>query len=143
NRIRHGRSGFEVVTPLRLAGGGAVLVNRGWLDSVRDVPTPAGQLQLEGVERKRIPRVLEAAPEQGGRLRQNLDIAQFAAETRLPLEPRVIEQHSSAADGLLREWPVAQFGAEKSAAYALQWYSLAALAAVLGLVFGFRRDPAR
>src|SRR6478672_5906356 len=31
NRIHEGRAGFEVVTPLRLPDGGAVLVDRGWV----------------------------------------------------------------------------------------------------------------
>ena len=51
----------------------------------------------------------------------------------------MIEQHSSAPDGLARDWPPHEAGAEKNEAYAFQWYALAALAAVLGLVFSFRR----
>src|ERR1700740_2427469 len=33
NKLRHGRAGYEVVTPLRLAEGIHVLVNRGWIEA--------------------------------------------------------------------------------------------------------------
>ena len=62
------------------------------------------------------------------------------AETGLVLQPRVIEQHSAAPDGLARDWPPHESGAEKNEGYALQWYSLAALAVVLALVLSFRKD---
>ena len=142
NRFRHGRPGYEVITPLRLESGRGVLVNRGWLEKP-EVGTPPGTVTVEGVFVPRVPRVMEAGPEKTGRVRQNVDIAAYAAETGLALEPRVLEQHSSAPDGLTREWPSAGPGAEKNAAYALQWYSLAALAAVLGLIFCFRRETAQ
>jgi surfeit locus 1 family protein len=72
-------------------------------------------------------------------VRQSLEVAAFAGETGLRLQPRVIEQHSSLPDGLLREWPRHDEGIEKHESYALQWYSLAVLAAVLGVVFSFRK----
>ncbi|MGQ0652666.1 MAG: SURF1 family protein [Betaproteobacteria bacterium] len=143
NRLRHGRPGYEIVTPLRLRGGAShVLVNRGWLAAGTALPqvrTPEGPVTVEGVAVKRLARVLDPGGGAKGPVRQNLDIGEFAAETRLALEPRVIEQHSSAPDGLLREWPRPDAGADKNEAYALQWYSLAALAGALGLAFGFRR----
>jgi len=43
----------------------------------------------------------------------------------------------------LREWPRPDAGIEKHQSYSFQWYSLAALAVVLGIVFSFRkRAPA-
>jgi cytochrome oxidase assembly protein ShyY1 len=72
-------------------------------------------------------------------VRQNLDIAAYAAETGLPLQPFVVEQHSDTRDGLRREWPRPDLGIEKHESYSLQWYSFAALAIVLAVVFSFRR----
>src|ERR1043165_4991171 len=138
NRFHRGRAGYEVVTPMRMENGRSVLVNRGWSEKP-EARTPSGMVSVEGAWAPRVPRVMEVRPDTGGHVRQNLEVAAYAAETGLVLEPRVIEQHSSAPDGLLREWPSPGAGAEKNAAYALQWYSLAALAAVLGLVFCFRR----
>lgn len=146
NKVRHGRAGYEVVMPLRMAGSDQfVLVNRGWTpaparrERLPEVRTPAGSVSLEGVVRAHFPRLLEVRPQEGERVRQTLDIESYQAETGLALVPYYIEQHSQTPDGLVREWQRPDAGVEKHDAYALQWYSLAALAVVLGLVFSFRR----
>lgn len=146
NKLRDRRPGYEVVTPLKLANSADhVLVNRGWVaapptrDVLPEVRTPSGTVRIEGVALERLPRLLAAGP-QGGKVRQTLDIAEYAAETGLRLQPRIIEQHSQLADGLLREWPRADAGVGKHESYALQWYSLAVLAGALGVVFSFRKS---
>jgi surfeit locus 1 family protein len=145
NKTRHGRYGFEVVTPLRLRSSDAhVLVNRGWLeggsarDAVPEVPTPAGNVRIEGLALERLPRLLKLE-KASGKVRQTIDIESYAVETGLRLEPRIIEQHSALPDGLARDWPPREAGAQKSEAYALQWYSLAALAIVLFVVLSFKK----
>lgn len=148
NKLRGGRVGYEVVTPLRLAEGIHVLVNRGWVaaapqrEKLPEVTTPRGRVRVEGVVLARLPQPLKLGEDAKGPVRQHLELKAFAAETGLPLQAFVIEQHAGPADGLLREWPRPEAGAEKNDAYALQWYSLAALALVLGLVFGFRKREA-
>ena len=146
NRLRGGRPGYEVVTPLRLDGT-CVLVNRGWVEAGKSrdlapsVPAPGGEVRVEGLALAHLPHVLELG-RSGGKVRQNLDIASFEKETGLRLQPIVIEQHSSAPDGLLREWPRPDAGVEKHQSYALQWYSLAGLAAVIFVVLSFQRAGA-
>jgi cytochrome oxidase assembly protein ShyY1 len=147
NKLRQGKPGYEVVTPLRLPGGDLhVLVNRGWVqapptrDVLPEVRTPSGEVRIEGVALEHLPRLLNLDPNEKGRVRQNVDLPAFAAETGLRLEPRIIEQHSTTDDGLLREWPRLDTGVEKNESYALQWYSFAALAVILALVFSFRKN---
>lgn len=146
NKLRGGRVGYEVVTPLRLADSEwHVLVDRGWIAapssraSLPEVRTPANDLEIDGIALERLPHALEAGAVPRGRVRQNVDIAAFAAETGLRLEPLVIEQHSESHDGLLRDWPRPDFGVEKHESYALQWYSFAALAIILLIVLSTRR----
>jgi cytochrome oxidase assembly protein ShyY1 len=121
-----------------------VLVNRGWVaapatrDQLPDVRTPAGEVRVDGIVLERIPRAFSAGPS-AGRVRQNLDVAEYGAETGLQFLPLVIEQRSDLDDGLVREWPRADFGVEKHESYALQWYSFAALAVVLAVALSFRR----
>ena len=147
------RPGFEVLIPLRLegAGGRAVLVNRGWLprdpaDRTRIAPytTPAGEVQVEGMAVPHASRVFslgskDGADEVGQRLRQNIDLDAFSREIGVPLQPFVVEQQSDAQDGLARDWPRADLGADRNYGYAFQWFAMAA--AVLGLmvVYGVRR----
>ena len=149
NRLRRGRPGYEVVTPLALAGSEwHVLVNRGWIAAppsrmvVPEVRTPADEQRVEGIALERLPHALQAGSAPTGRVRQNLDIGAFAAETGLRLQPLVIEQHSDADDGLARDWPRPDLGIERHESYALQWYLFAGLAIVLFAVLSFRRVPA-
>ena len=148
NKLRGGRPGYEVVTPLHLAGSDLhVLVDRGWIAApasratLPDVRTPAGELEVGGIALDRLPHALEAGAASPGSVRQNLDIAAFAAETKLRLAPLVIEQHSETPDGLSRDWPRPDFGIEKHESYSLQWYSFAALAIILLIVLSLRRAP--
>jgi surfeit locus 1 family protein len=144
NKLRHGRPGYEVVTPLRLDGT-YVLVNRGWVPAGKSrevlpqITAPSGEVRVEGLALARIAHALELGPGAPGKVRQNIDLPAFEKETGLRLQPIVIEQHSSAPDGLLREWPRPDVGIEKHESYALQWYSLAGLAVVLFAVLSFRR----
>ncbi|MDH4190672.1 MAG: SURF1 family protein [Betaproteobacteria bacterium] len=147
-KIRNGRLGFEVLTPLRLAEGNLhVLVNRGWIavgakfDVPPEIRTPQGSLRIEGIALERLPQAWEAA--QGGRqgkVWQNLRIEEFRAVSGLAVQPLIIEQRSEVDDGLARNWPRVDSGAQKNEMYALQWYSLAALAVILFLVLSLRRE---
>src|SRR3954465_10851157 len=147
NKLRRGRPGYEVVTPLRLDGV-CVLVNRGWVEAGRtravlpQVPAPAGEVRVEGLGLARLAHALELGVPEPGKVRQNVDLSAFEKETGLRLQPIVIEQHSPAPDGLTRDWPRPDTGIDKHESYALQWYSLAALAAVLFVALSFRRAGA-
>lgn len=147
NRLREGRPGFEVITPLRLAGESTVvLVNRGWLPlgerragMVPQVITPAAPVRLSGVVIPRIDRVFAPGEMPSGPVRLNLDVAEYGGETGLPLLPVVVEQHSDSADGLARHWPSPDAGAERNISYAWQWYSFGLLAAILFVVLSMEK----
>ncbi len=144
------RAGFQILTPLRLSDGGAVLVLRGWLprdaqDRTRIAPfqTPPGEVTVEGTALAAVPRVYslgqDASAEAGRKIRQNIDLAAFSREIDTPLLPVVVEQTSDTGDGLARDWAPADFGADRHYGYAAQWFGLAALTVVLVAVLGWRR----
>ncbi len=148
NRARNGRPGYEVLTPLRIKGTDRhVLVLRGWVaggatrDAIPAFGTPRGEYEIEGLAIPGFSRVLEP-PGTGaqGRVRQNMTIEGFAVLSGLSMVPVAIEQHSDMADGLVRNWPRADSGADKNTAYAMQWYAFAMLAVVLAVVLSFRRQ---
>ncbi|WP_409520044.1 SURF1 family protein [Pulveribacter sp.] len=161
NRQMYGRPGFFVLTPLRLAlpagagQGAVVLVQRGWvprdfLDRTRlpEVATPPGEVQLPGRVAGPPSRLYEfQAPAGTGpgssRIRQNLDVAAFAAETGLPLLPLSVVQTGAGADGLSRDWPAVDNGVDKHYGYAFQWFGLCALVAILYVWFQLVRRFAR
>ena len=146
NKVMHGAAGYHVVTPLKLESGGVhVLVDRGWIEAgdrskLPDVPTPESVQTIEGVAVVPGTRFLELAPEaDSGRLRQNLVVSREEKRLGLSLQPFVIEQTSDARDGLVRAWDRPDTGVDRHRSYALQWYSFAALAAVLYVALGFKR----
>lgn len=153
NRPMDGRVGFFVVTPLKLAGRDeAVLVQRGWVprnaaqrDALPPVDTPAGEVHITGRLAATPSRVYALGPaEQGGAIRQNVDLSAFAAETGLRLLPLVLLQTDDASapaapagtDGLRRHWPAPAVDLHKHYGYAFQWFALAAL--ILGLYVWFQ-----
>jgi surfeit locus 1 family protein len=150
NKLRHGRPGYEVVQPLRLAGGKHVLVNRGWTaagatrEQLPAVRTPAGEVALQGVRLDHFPRAFEpAGTKRAGNVWQNASVEEFAAWSGLALEPTVFEQHSALDDGLVRDWPRPDAGVAMHESYALQWYSLAALSLVLFIALNLKIDKRR
>jgi surfeit locus 1 family protein len=143
NRPYNDQAGFYVVMPFKLADGGYVLVNRGWLprnaeDRTAMAPyaTPPGDIEIEGIARADASRAFELG--QGGsapheRIRQNLDVGAYAAETGLPLQPFVIQQTSDDGDKLVRDWPAPTMDVERNYGYMLQWWGMAAAALAFGL----------
>lgn len=82
-------------------------------------------------------KLYEFAASPSGPIRQNLDLAQWRAETGLALLEIAVRQTGAPSDGLLRDWPEAASGAEKNYGYAVQWWALSGLIAVLYVWFQF------
>lgn len=155
NRQLDGRSGFFLLTPLRLTDGAVVLVNRGFaerdpLDRLRLPPVarPEGEVTVDGLAVQQPPRVLrlgDEPPGQQGRpvIWQNLDFEAFERATGLRAARWVVQQSGSGEDGVLRRWVPPNAGADKHRGYALQWFALAALITALAAYFGYRALPRR
>ena len=145
NRQMQGKPGFYVVTPLRLEGSGrAVLVQRGWAprnfqdrQKLPAVTTPAGVVEVAGRMAPPPAKLYELGGAGSGPIRQNLDLAQFRAETRLDLLELTVQQAGVPTEGLLRDWPQAASGVEKHYGYAFQWWALSGLIAILYAWFQF------
>ena len=146
NKVYRGRPGYFVVTPLRLPGSKLhVLVNRGWVaagarrEDLPAVTTPSGEIQVEGLGLEHAPRVLVAGGHPTGRVWQGLSFDEFSQWSGLALQPVFLEQHSPIADGLVRDWPKADYGIDKHTSYAIQWYLIAAFSIVVFIVLSFER----
>jgi surfeit locus 1 family protein len=144
NRPMNAKPGFWVMTPLQLTGSGqAVLVQRGWIardfeDRARLSPieTPPYTVTIVGRMAPAPAKLYAFKGADTGRIRQNLDIPAFAAETGLPLLPALVVQIDPASEGLQRDWAAPNTGVDKHYGYAFQWFGLCAL--VLGLYVWFQ-----
>ena len=145
NRQMKSRQGFFVVTPLLLADGSAVLVQRGWLardfqdrGHVADVPTPSGEVTVSGRIAAGPAKLYEFNAGEAGRIRQNLDLESFARESGLKLRPLSLlltDSPATVGDGLQRDWPAPSAGLAKNRGYAAQWFALSALIVALYVWF--------
>lgn len=148
NKIRAGRVGYDVITPLTLADRRTVLVDRGWVaagptrEALPSVPPPADVVTITG--RLNLPpsSYLELAPDTApGPVWQNLDLARAGKLVGAALLPVIVEQTLPArpGDDLLRERTPPDFGVDKHRMYMVQWFTFATLAAGLWAWFTFRR----
>lgn len=145
NRQMDGRPGFFVVTPLQLAPGDVVLVQRGWVPRdaqertrLPEVASPAGLVTLTGHVDGWPSRLAQLGGEVPGPIRQNLEPAAFARELGQPLRPLSIRQDEAAPEGdaeLRRQWPAVADRVATHYGYAVQWFSLCALAGGLYVWF--------
>jgi surfeit locus 1 family protein len=146
NRVLNGAAGYQVLTPLRIAGGDMyVLVNRGWVaaglrrDVLPQVGTPAGSVAVEGVAIIPSAHIFELdAKTVEGSVWQNLVLGRYAKWSGLRLQPIVLQQTSDAADGLTRAWARPDTGVNIHRGYAFQWYALAITILVTYVALSFK-----
>ena len=144
NRQMNGRPGFWVLTPLALEGTGkVVMVQRGWIardfqqrTRLAPVETPDSRVTVQGRMAPAPAKLYAFKGSDTGRVRQNLDIAEFSAETKLPLVAALVLQTGAGSEGLQRDWQAPNTGVDKHYGYAVQWFGLCAL--VLGLYVWFQ-----
>lgn len=142
-----GELGARLVTPLELAGGGVLLVERGWLpERLLPPATPAavepiGEVTIEGVLRRPGPaRLFTPANEPERRRWYWYDPAMLAAWLGTPPLPMTLAlDRPDVAGPLPRLEPARVELATPHLGYAITWYGLAAALLGVYLVFGFTR----
>lgn len=151
NQLHQGVAGYHVLTPLRLAGGDTVLVNRGWLpvgasrQRLPALPGPDGAVQLRG----RIARLpekifrLDSAEEQHKgwpQVIQHIVFEDIEARLGHAVQPAVILLDEQDAHGFTRAWKaVYSTPPAKHRAYAMQWFTLAVVLLLIYLGVNMRR----
>jgi surfeit locus 1 family protein len=143
NRQMDGRTGFFLVTPLRLSGSEqTVLVQRGWVprdfnDRLRvpAVDTPEGEVRVQGRLAPPPGRLYQFGEAGTGPIRQNIDLAAYRLETGLPLLDLSVQQTGDDEGPLRRHWSLPATDVQKHHGYAFQWFALCTLVAGLYLWF--------
>lgn len=142
NRRYNNRTGFHVITPLRIAGSDMrVLVNRGWIPAGADgSPAPAsvphGERIVTGVSHIPSPPALVLhgradAAKDWGQSWPYLTVDLYTAAAGVPVQPVVILQNKHDTDGFQRSWPRELPKEGMHIGYAIQWFAFAVIALVL------------
>ncbi len=148
NMTHDGQAGVQVLTPLLLADGSAVLVNRGWLpfgptrESLPEVAVGRDSRLVSGrLDDLPRPAIRLAVPPASGwpRLVSFPGMEELATALGRKLRPQLILLDARAPDGYLRDWRVPGMTPDRHLGYALQWFAFAATAVVIWLVLGLRR----
>jgi surfeit locus 1 family protein len=153
NMVDGGRAGYFVITPFALAGGGWVLVNRGW------VPVGASRAErpsiaVAGVER-RIRGRADNLPSPGIRMGEpkvlsppypvvaeyptHAALKLLLAETNWIPAADLVLLDPQESDGYVRNWAPPGLPPLRHVGYAMQWFALALALFVIYLAVNFRR----
>jgi surfeit locus 1 family protein len=146
----NGDPGSDVLTPLRLDDGDAVLVDRGWIpfDPNQPLPVPgapaapSGAVTVTGVL---FPPDSSAPPATGAppvTIVRRVDLAQIGAQLPYRLLPFYLvlqRQVPAQPAGLPSPAPLPELSEGPHLSYAIQWFSFAAIA-ILGYGLLLRRD---
>lgn len=143
------RPGYRVWTPLLLADGAAVIVDRGWIPLDKaglDAGVPAGTVAVTGAWR--------SLPQPGVRLEGTVNCPEQKAFPTTVLYPTgddlecllarpvvggLLLLDADAPGGFVREWTDFGFPPARHYGYAFQWFALAAAAIVIFVVVNRRK----
>jgi surfeit locus 1 family protein len=147
------RVGYYVITPFALAGGGWMLVNRGWVPlGASRAERPA--IPVAGVERRlrgRADHMPSPGIQMGTKAElkppypvvagfpSRAEIAQLLGESSWTFATDLVLLDPGEPDGYVRHWTAPGFPPMRHIAYAVQWFALALTLAVIYLVTNTRR----
>jgi surfeit locus 1 family protein len=151
--VEDGRAGYRVLTPLALADGQAVIVDRGWVPKAFGADAVLPDVRVDNRPRTitgrldRLPRpgiALATTPEDKDagwpRVVQFPSADELSAALGMDLVNGVVLLDADAPDGFVRNWRPSDFGPERHLGYAVQWFALAGTLVVAYLAWSFRRS---
>ena len=145
NRVRENQVGYHVITPLALAGGGHVLVNRGWMPAGVSRETPsfppaeAGEQTVIGVLAADSGDAFILGEDTGSNnVFLKLGIDAWQERTSKQAFPLVLLARHSEFD-LIPVDIIPDFKADRSRGYRLQWFLLTLVAIGGWIALGLRR----
>jgi len=146
NQIADGRAGFAAIAPLRLEGGGVVLVNRGWIGAsgehgrLPEVPQAVASQAVKGLA-VALPRpgMRLAGASNEGPVHAWIDAPELSAQLGEPVADWMLIVDPDAAGALRVEWPQPAQRVHTNLGYAWQWFGFALAALAIYLWHGWRR----
>lgn len=147
NRKQGNRTGYHVITPLRLTGSDIrVLVNRGWVPrppqagQLPPAPAPAEPVVVNGLMQVPSPPALTLGdPSNWDRVWPYFTVEAYAARASFPVLPLLLLQDPADTSGFVRQWRLKQPTPWMHIGYAIQWFAFALIALVVYLRLSLQR----
>ncbi|RZU52479.1 cytochrome oxidase assembly protein ShyY1 [Krasilnikovia cinnamomea] len=137
-RTVDGEVGFEIVTPLVLADGTAVLVDRGWIPPAPGgaiaaptvPPAPAGPVTVVGQVHRSESRGTPVERRDGRLHTRRISVPRLAGELPFPVYGAyvLLTEQTPPVDGAFSRIPIQHEDAWQNGGYAVQWWIFAVMA---------------
>jgi surfeit locus 1 family protein len=156
NMMNAERAGYFVITPFALAGGGWVLINRGWVPlgnsraerpvipvagAARQVRGRADHMPSPGIQMGTKAQLAPPYPVVAA-FPSRAEIAGLLHESSWTAATDLVLLDPGEPDGYVRNWSAPGFPPMRHIGYAVQWFALALTLAVIYVVTNLRRSGA-
>jgi len=150
NQHQQHQFGYDVISPLVLANGGVILVDRGWIggDVTRQrfpsVSKPMGQMKIKGTayypsaKNWLLGESLEKKKTQMAII-ELVDVTLISQFLHKSVYPFIIRLSSEESHGYVRNWSIVAMPPERHYAYALQWFVMALAILILFVVLNIKK----
>ncbi len=150
NQHHQHQFGYDVLTPLLLANGHVIIVDRGFVsaDVTRQtfpvIHNPSTPIRLtgkayypsdknwilgQGIEQKKADLAIV----------ERLDVHLMSQFLHKSVYPFIIRLDFQAANGFVREWPVVAMSPERHYGYALQWFAMAFIILIIFIAINLKK----
>lgn len=154
NRTHAGHAGYHVLTPLRLdESGKTVLVNRGWVPVgtsravLPDIPGTTGEVLVDATIKLPPTKLfrlgdMDEVHDGWPQVVQQIEMQELEERLGYPLEPLILLLDKDDEFGFVRDWkPKYDVTPDKHRAYAVQWFTLAAVLLMIYIGVNSKRLP--
>lgn len=142
--------GYAIISPLLIANGQVVLVDRGWIagDPSRvafpKTNLPRGLVNIVGsayypsTKNWVLGQVIEEK-RQDLAIVERIDTQLISQVLHKSVYPFIIRLGKNEADGYVREWPIVAMSPMRHSAYALQWFAMALVVLILFIALNLEK----
>ncbi len=150
NQHHQHQFGYDILSPLLLADGSVVMVDRGWIegDSTRRsfpvVLSPDGAIELQGSVYFPSKKQWVLGPSMEEKenkvfIIELLDAKMLRHILQKKVYPFIIRLDKNDAYGFVREWAIVSMPPQRHLAYALQWFAMALAVLILFVALNLKK----